>query len=333
MWRKNFILLTLCIVMVSVLFLETNAEETGFENPVGGSTGFSSYKMPVYKSIGSGEIVEYLEEGQSFLIENEVDGWWEISSDDLSGYVDSSLCLINLPDILPNILYSIVNSTGAIFKSSGYDLPGVSGEVLYSFGKVYNYRLGREEYIVPVSYTFAKKLSRVYQKAKAEGYNLKIYDAYRPKSVSAKIRDSLNSLYSDKESVRTGINVGEGGYSWGQGWFLAQSVSAHNFGCAVDVVLVESGTNWELSMPSPMHELSTLAIKYVNPNESRVSKQGYASTMTSAAKKLNELFLDEGLVGLPSEWWHFQDNDSISRLRSISNGFDFQTESIVSKKW
>ncbi len=136
-----------------------------------------------------------------------------------------------------------------------------------------------------------------------------------------------------------------GTYSWGYSWFLAQSLSTHNTGSAIDVTLCqynpESGAFEEMTMQTVMHELSTAAIKYYSGSVSK-TPSNYSAAMNDNAKLLDAIFIggsyggytfeDTSMATLASEWWHFQDNETHSRVRGYtSSGCDFQVTECLSK--
>ncbi len=263
--------------------------------------------------------------------------WWRVKYKGKYGYVDNNYCLINLPDYIPSINYFIVDAIKDNCVSSGVKL-SIYGKKLYAAGKVYNPRLEKNEFIVPVTYDFARKILRAQRLALKDGYSLKIYDAYRPTSVAKIARDSLAALYNSNATVRRNINYSyEGGntYEWGQGWFIAQTLSAHSLASAIDVSLTKKGETESLRMPSRMNELSTKSIKYKYgvSGQTTVRSDLYSSNMTPAAKRLDAYMMKSGLTSLASEWWHFQDNVSYNRMKTyIPNGLNFQPTKIVSTK-
>jgi D-alanyl-D-alanine dipeptidase len=76
--------------------------------------------------------------------------------------------------------------------------------------------------------------------------------------------------------------------------------SRHNRGAAVDVSLVNLSDGRELWMPTPHDEFTERA------------HRDYASLPPEPLanrKKLEEVMVRNGFVGLPTEWWHFDDVD------------------------
>ena len=231
----------------------------------------------------------------------------------------------------------LMNAKPNIYTASGVKL-SIYGQQLYKTGKIYNNRLEKDEYIAPVVYSFAKKILKAQKIANNEGYSLKIYDAYRPKSVADITRDSLSDLYYSNKTARNGMDYSyENGkiVEWGQGWFIAQSLSSHSVGAAIDVVLVDKNTNKELPAQSSIHDLSTASVKYNTPvsGQTTIRKDLYSTKANQHTKDLDRIMLSTGMTNLASEWWHFQDNDAYKRIKNIEpNGLDFQPTYIVSSK-
>ncbi len=96
------------------------------------------------------------------------------------------------------------------------------------------------------------------------------------------------------------VMTNDGEYKLGN--FLARSGSYHNYGLAVDLTLVDIKTGEELQMQTSIHDLSWYSVlKNNNANANLLAKY-----MTGA-----------NLTPLSSEWWHFQDNDTDSKVRGI----------------
>lgn len=227
------------------------------------------------------------------------------------GYVNKYYTLINLPDVLPSIKYNITNAHASIYKCTGKNIAEVTGRKLYETSKVQNKKINRKEYIVPILYTSAIKIAKAQKAALGRGYCLKIYDAYRPHWVTSYVYGKFSNFLNKNRGV-----YGQAFSSqYGQGWFLAQNISSHNVGSAIDVTMVNYSSGAELKMPTAMHELSKRAVKYANSG-TKNSKSGYAKSMTSAAKIMNSIFIDAGMTTLASEWWHFQDQSGYETNRS-----------------
>jgi D-alanyl-D-alanine dipeptidase len=77
--------------------------------------------------------------------------------------------------------------------------------------------------------------------------------------------------------------------------------SQHNRGAAVDVTLVDLASGTEIWMPTAHDEFSERAHRdYMNLPPEPIANR----------KKLEEIMTRHGFVGLPTEWWHFDDADS-----------------------
>ena len=234
--------------------------------------------------------------------ENSSTKYIKIKYNNQVGYVYSNFIYINLPDVIPDMIYSISNADKSIYKTSGKSIPNVTGVNLYGFTKKYNKKIGKTTYYAPLLYPVAKQLQKAYNTAISQGYNLKIYDTYRPYDVSVKINKEFKSLYNSNKTVKKGIDYDKDGSYWGTGWFLANSISLHNRGVAIDLALTDSRGN-ELSAQAPMHTLDTRSVRKYN---------------NSTANKLSKIMTSVGFETLDSEWWHFQENNY---KKSVANSF------------
>lgn len=182
-----------------------------FELDIKNSAGWAAVSLPirVYPS-GTSNIVMNISAGQPFLILGESGNYFEIEYQGKTGYIDSNYCMINLPDVIPSIKYSISNASSSIYRSSGKDIEDITGKQLYDAGKVMNNKIGREEYIVPSLYSTAKMIFAAQELALKDGYSLMIYDSYRPRGVSTLIAQKLSKLYYGDITVQNNIN-----YSYG----------------------------------------------------------------------------------------------------------------------
>ena len=217
----------------------------------------------------------------------------KISYNGIIGYVYSDFLLINLPDVIPDIVYYITNADKSLYKAANTSIADVTGKNLYGFSKKYNAKIGKNTYYVPLLYPVAKQLQGAYNIAKKDGYNLKIYDTYRPNDVTKYVNSKFRSLYNSNNNVKKLVDYDKNGSYWGPGWFLANNVSTHNKGIALDLTLTDKNNN-ELKAQTTMHMLDTRStVKYNN----------------STANKLRSIMTSQGFETLESEWWHFQENN------------------------
>lgn len=324
-------------------YLETNGI---FELPVSGSSGYASVPVGLYgETDENGEILAVLAPGDGFRICREAGNWWLVEADGMQGWVMHRYCMVNLPDLLPSIVYRVDNAKASLLRSSGKTIPGLTGEVLYqAYG--WNPRLEREEFIVPVLYEMAKKIGKAQQSAAEDGNTLIIYEAFRPYEVQRRIAASLEALMAADAEVLEGVNRGP----WSEGWFVATRISNHQRGYAIDVSLgavtgreeSRSGSYVysritdaaEYEMPSPMHELSAAAVCFENPISSG-DREAWktaapAQTMTPAASLLQRYCTEAGMSPLASEWWHFNDLDCRDALGEQAGTGQFFIDAVYS---
>jgi D-alanyl-D-alanine dipeptidase len=124
----------------------------------------------------------------------------------------------------------------------------------------------------------AKKLAKAQEMFRADGYSIKIYDAYRPSSVSAELYKTVpNKTY-----------------------VAPAGTSNHNRGAAVDVTLVDKNGK-ELEMPSGVMELNEKAAR----NQKGMSKAAKANM-----DYLTSVMTECGFKTYSAEWWHYTDTDA-----------------------
>lgn len=311
----------------------TKINKDGIEE---GCTGWMAASSYYYSSPSTSSTKKSISVGTAFTIEDISGSYFKVRIPNVSEskYIQHKYVMINLTDYIPSMRFEITNASSSIYETSGYSIPNVTGTKLYSTGKVYNVRLRKNEYIVPSLYSTAKKLLVAQKTLLAKGYSIKVYDAYRPHSVSTKIYDSLIKLYNNNSTVKKNIDYSYGAsgkrYSWSPTWFLSSSVSSHNTGSAVDITLVNTSNNIEVTMPTVMHELSTKAIKYYSSSVSK-TPANYSKEMNEVAKILDKACTSAGLTTLASEWWHFYDKDANTLIKKTEkNGCDFQVSKIYS---
>jgi len=124
----------------------------------------------------------------------------------------------------------------------------------------------------------AQALARVQRRALADGYSLKIYDAYRP------VRATLAMVDWTRRVGREDLIRDE---------YIA-SRSRHNLGLAVDLTLVERASGRELAMGTPFDTFSADA--------HTANATGEAARNRALLKRLMEA---EGFQNYEKEWWHY----------------------------
>lgn len=291
-----------------------------------------------------------LPSGTAFTILQEQDEWWQIEVEAdyelegemehgvLTGWVQHLYCMINLPDVIPSIIYDATNSYSSRFVSCGKVISGVTAQALYP-SATYNQRLGEKEYMMPVLYSMAFKLYQAQQAALAEGNTLILYEGYRPHEIQTKVLNALSALTKKDAEVKQAVT----GAPWQISWFISGGYSNHQRGYAVDVGVARvvdvkecyTGgyryirvTGYELySMPSPIHELSRAAATFTKPvaiNSTTAWKSAeLAPTMNAPALGLQRYCTGAQLTPLASEWWHFNDLDTREKVLDNQGIGDF----------
>ena len=126
--------------------------------------------------------------------------------------------------------------------------------------------------------TTAEMLARAQDIFRANGYSIKIYDAYRPVSAQYKLYD----IVQDSRFIANPYK----GYSW------------HQRGRAVDMSLIDLSTGQELEMPTPMHTFSTDA--------SRFNSGAWTEAARANVDYMTGVMSYVGFGTITTEWWHFE---------------------------
>ena len=238
------------------------------------------------------------------------------------GYIDSTYCLINLPEYIGDMCsYDITNSYSSLFKVHEYEIPGLTGKTIKGYE---NIRLADGSFLVPFLYPCTVKLISAAEQAADSGYRIKIYDAYRPKSATEYIYNTAMNILDVRlpTSTYSGIAVSlppipepkedepprdhlryrdlieQNG--WDISAFLAPGWSRHNMGVALDMTFVENANGMEIAAQTNMHDLSAYSTIYSN---------------NQAASVLYRIMESNDLHNIVSEWWHFQDNEAMNTLK------------------
>ena len=180
---------------------------------------------------------------------------------------------VSVSDMIPDVIleiryYSIFNFVGE--RIDGYEQPAAL-----------------------LTAEAASALKRASDDARARGYRLKIFDAYRPqKAVDHFMRWAGDS--SDDRMKRycyPGIDKDTlipGGY-------IAER-SGHSRGSTVDLTLYDMRTQKELDMGSPFDFFGEVS----HPDYRGITEQQYANRML-----LRDIMVSNGFLPLDEEWWHF----------------------------
>ena len=303
------------------------------ELPVNGASGYASISLRLREGPSTEtNTIATLLAGEGFTILEESGDWWKIETKKEIGWVMHKYCFVNLPDVIPSIVYNNTNSYSSKIVSSGKSIPNITGQKLYN-AFAYNERIDKDEYIIPVLYAMAPKISAAQQAALADGNTLIIYEGFRPYAIQRKIVENFEALVNSDPSVKSGVVDSQ----WSMDWFISTGISNHQRGSAIDVSLGKAIKHEsklsgeyiyksvieyaEYSMPSQIHELSVASIVFKSPVSSKSEtlwKEAILSdSMNSEAKLLQQYCTNAGLTPLASEWWHFNDLSSVKLSTKI----------------
>lgn len=126
--------------------------------------------------------------GTALCVLEEQGDWFQVRYKDKYGYVDSRFCMINLPEYVgDHCEYDITNSYNSVFKVHENPIALITDQVISGFEHI---RTADEHFLVPYLYPCAKKLLSAAQAAEADGYRLKIYEAFRPNEATRFLYDT-----------------------------------------------------------------------------------------------------------------------------------------------
>lgn len=159
---------------------------------------------------------------------------------------------------------------------------------------------GYEAPIALMTRQAADSLKVVSDELKAQGYRIKIWDAYRPqRAVNHFIRWAENLQDTAMKSVF--YPMVDKSLLFEQGYIMARS--GHSRGSTVDLTLVDAATGKELEMGSPFDWFGEES----HPDyivESRMSKVESCEWRKNR-QILWDAMLRHGFTMIDSEWWHF----------------------------
>ena len=188
--------------------------------------------------------------------------------------------------------------------SSGFVLlsdfvPGIIQEIRYH--STYNFvgdRIdGYEEPVAIICIEAARALKGMAGEMNAQGYRLKVFDAYRPAcAVRHFVLWGIEDLdlrmkpYFYPELEKQAL--------FKQGYIASQS--SHSRGSAVDLTLLDMHTGREVDMGSPFDLFSELS----HPDSRAVTQEQYDNRMF-----LQSAMTRNGFKPIDCEWWHFSLTD------------------------
>ena len=224
--------------------------------------------------------------GQVVMAYEVVDGWYKLTV--LPGLIDGFIRSDLLYEYDDNIEYyaetmrESFNFRGNILESTLVDIrthiPDIEYYLIFATPDNFTGMTLYSRDVPILQLGTIEKLKQAQEIFVQDGYRIKLYDAYRPVSVSAILYDIVQD--------RT--------------YIAPPGSSTHNRAAAVDITLIDADGN-ELEMPSPMHTFNETAHRN-------------SSLMSQEAKEnmdyLTSVMLQCGFTTISSEWWHFNDNES-----------------------
>lgn len=115
----------------------------------------------------------------------------------------------------------------------------------------------------------------------ADGYKLKIYDSYRPKSAQYEL---FNIVRDSRFIADPYVNN-----------------SFHQIGRAVDLSLIDTETGSELRMPTSMHTFNEQAARY--------NRNAWSEEERQNVDYLTDVMVRCGFRSIETEWWHFENGE------------------------
>ena len=281
--------------------------------------------LKAYSDTTQNEVVGEVKAMDAHCVVAVKDDMFGVNIEGRIGYIDSNYCMINLPEYVGALCnYDITNSYNSIFMAHGFEIPGLTGEVIKGFEDV---QLKDNSFLVPLLYPTARKLETAIETAREKGYRLKIYEAFRPHEASVYMYNMAKAIQyttlpeetywgeepgvvlTVRETDENGAVVerrktywelmNDSNNSFNLSAFVSAGISKHNIGVAMDLTLESLDTGRELLMQTDLHDLSQYS--------ARVQNNEYA-------KELSRIMMSAGYKDLYSEWWHFQDDEIRNKL-------------------
>ncbi|MDD5508729.1 MAG: M15 family metallopeptidase [Bacteroidales bacterium] len=154
-------------------------------------------------------------------------------------------------------------------------IPGIVVDLKYATRDNF---IHRKMYEAPEAYVrkpVGEALTAIQDELGSKALGLKIYDAYRPYTVTLRFWE----LYSDTLFVAA---------PW--------KGSRHNRGCAVDVSLMDLKSGKELEMPTKFDDFSEKASQ---------SYMALPEHVLQNRQILKDVMMKNGFIPLEEEWWHY----------------------------
>ena len=153
------------------------------------ATAWPIIDQPYYKEASAeAESLGKIPGGTALCVLEESGDWFQVRYKDQYGWVDSRFCMINLPEYVgDHCAYDITNSYRSIFKVHENPIALITDQVVQGFEHIQE---ADGQFLVPYLYPCSKKLLSAAQAAEADGYRLKIYEAFRPNEATRFLYDT-----------------------------------------------------------------------------------------------------------------------------------------------
>ena len=217
-------------------------------------------------------------------VQEDTHQWYQISYNEDIGYIRDDFIVFEEPAALPDILYGVETEdviTGKKMYSKLDFLSHAAPDVMIKLTLAYDDNfIGKKMYsseTALIQYSTGEKLAKAAAALKEKGYQLVLWDAYRPYSVSEAMYKFVNdpTLLADPKKG-----------------------SKHNRGAAVDVTLYRNGE--PVNMPTDDRVMDV----------DEASRGAYMTTEQHAhLDALTDAMTDAGFITYYGEWWHFNDSD------------------------
>ena len=169
-------------LLAAVLADQLPENHGGLELPIHGATGYTSVELPLWDDLSTRETaavppaetasavptetlpaatptptppsptegaLAVLSPGTAFVVLRESGEFWQVEcvwkGHQITGWLEHRYCMVNLPDVLPSMVYNATNTYDSQFRACGQSLEGITGQALYGAGKTYNPRLGEAD--------------------------------------------------------------------------------------------------------------------------------------------------------------------------------------------
>jgi len=223
---------------------------------------------------GSSEAKKYMEipKGTVLQVSDEYKGYY------ICSYGDSEEVLCVDRDNVKEGIFYVMPENGVDLR---FVLPDATYEMLFASDQNIT---GHALYpAIPMLETeTAAMLKEASEEFAQNGYTIKIYDTYRPKSAQYEL---YNIVQDPKFIADPYVNN-----------------SFHQVGRAVDMSLIDSATGKELQMPTPMHTF--------NDSASRYNRAAWTEEERRNVDYMTEVMERCGFRTIATEWWHFENGET-----------------------